>query len=252
MGQVKKIITIANQKGGSGKTTTALALAQAAAASGLKVLCIDLDSQANLTAALDGSTDAMTAIDFLNDPAAALECIQATHQGIDLVAASYDLATLRTETGSARRLQRAIETVSTQVQYDLVIIDTPNNGEAQYNALQASSDLIVPLGPSLFDRQGLYTMAATAAAIKNTNPNLKLTGYLVTNYNGRSNIAKTIEEAIEADALAHNIAKLGVIRQGVAIREAQALRVSLFEYAPKSKPAQDYMNILKKLALTAN
>lgn len=252
MGQVKKIITIANQKGGSGKTTTALALAQAAAASGLKVLCIDLDSQANLTETLDGSTEGLTALDFLNGSAPPLDCIQATKQGIDLVAANYDLAALRTEAGSARRLQKALEGVSDYRQYNLVIIDTPNVGEAQYNALQASTDLVVPLGPSLFDRQGLYTMAATAAAIANTNPNLKLTGYIFANYNGRSNITKTIAEAIEAEAQAHGIAKLGVVRQGVAIREAQALRVSLFEYAPKSKPAQDYMSIFKKLALTAN
>lgn len=241
-----RIITIANHKGGSGKTTTALALAQAGKAQGLKVLCIDLDGQGNLTTALNGTTEAPSVIDFITGSADPSSCIQETSQGVYLIRGSYDLAGLETSKGSAIRLKKALE--ATQEPFNLVVIDTPPTlGEAQYNALRTSTGLIVPLGPSLFDLQGLYSMVETAKTFKKANNALEVLGYVMTNYNGRSKLAKTLESEIEADALTHGVANLGTIRQGVAIREAQALKVSLFDYAPASKPALDYLNLFRRI-----
>jgi len=241
-----RIITVANQKGGNGKTTTALALAQAGRHKGLKVLCIDLDGQANLSTALGSSPTYPTALAFLTGEAKGAACVQPTAQGVDLIAGCYDLATLRTEAGSARRLQKALEPI--RGKYDLIVIDTPPNvGEAQYNALQASTDLVITVNASLFDLQGLYLMADTAKGFAQSNPALSVAGYILTNHNGRSKLAKALEESIRKEAAANGVDYLGTVRQGIAIREAQALRLSLFDYAPDSNPAKDYMSIFEKL-----
>jgi len=240
-----KIITFANQKGGNGKTTSALAFAQAAAHRGYKTLCVDLDGQMNLSTSLGANPNCGNAYDFITGRRKARDCVQFTPQGIDLIAGCYDLCTLKTEKGSANRLQNALAPLTGN--YAFVVFDTPPNvGEAQYNALQASTDLIITAQASLYDLQGLVTMATTAQQMKGSNPALRIAGYILTNHNGRSKLAKALEERIKTEAAANGVDCLGIIRQGVAIREAQALGLSLFDYAPDSNPAKDYMSIFER------
>ena len=136
-----KILTIANQKGGTGKTTSAVIFAQAAAHKGYKVLAIDLDPQANLSfifAANYGKDK--TSLQLLEGTPAA-ELIQHTSCGVDIIPASWNLQTVKTSKGSARRLQKALQPLKDK--YDYVIIDTPPTAsELQYNALQAAHTLI--------------------------------------------------------------------------------------------------------------
>lgn len=239
-----QIITIANQKGGSGKTATAAAIAQAAAHDGKNVLAIDLDPQGNLSFSLGAAMDRKTSLDLLEGEPAR-HVIQHCG-GLDVIPSSWNAQTISSTAGSAKRLQRALQPVKSR--YDLILIDTPpTGGELQYNALQASTGLIIPLQADIFGLQGLYQIADTAEQIKRSNPALTVTGVLFTRHNPRSTLARQMQEAIEKAAKEMGIPVLGAIREGVAIREAQALQADLYEYAPKAKPAQDYMQLYKTI-----
>lgn len=240
-----QIITIANQKGGTAKTTTAAALLQAGKAKGLKVLAIDLDPQANLTFTLKADARQKSSFELLQGTPAR-QIIQQTLQGIDTIPASRNLATVASYAGSATRLQKALQHIKGI--YDLVIIDTPPTAsELQYNALQASNGLIIPLQADIFGLQGLYQIADTAKRIQQSNSELKIYGFVLTRHNDRSNLAKQLQKTITEKAYTMGIEYLGAIREGVAIREATAFQENLFDYAPKSKPALDYMKLFEMI-----
>lgn len=243
-----EILTVAIQKGGTGKTTTAAALAQAAAHRGKKVLAIDLDPQGNFTFALGyrPNKHALNSYSLLTGAAPAQQPIAHTADNISMIGAAWELQTIKTEPGSARRLQKAIEPLKKD--YDVIIIDTPPTaGELQYNALQAATGLVIPLQANIYNLQSLYQIAETAKQIQNSNPALSIRGFVLTQYDSRSTIAKQMQQTITDTAAAMGIPCLGVIRNGIAIQEAAALQQSLFEYAPKSKPAADYMALYEAL-----
>lgn len=242
------VFTVAIQKGGTGKTTTAAAIAQAAANQGRKVLAIDLDPQGNLSFALAARQGPETGNSYnllMGEPPEKL--IQTTPQGLDIVPAAWDLSTIHSGKGSARRLQRAIEPLKRE--YDLIVIDTtPAGGELQYNALQAATGLVIPLQADVYNVQSLYQITDTARQIQASNPALLITGIILTQYDGRSTIARQMKETIASKAEAMGVPYLGTIRAAVAVKEAAALQKSLFDYAPKSKPAADYMNLYKQIS----
>lgn len=236
-----KIITIASQKGGTGKTTTAAALAQAAAKAGKRVLAIDLDPQGNFSAAVAANTSLPGSYELLTGTPAA-QTIQETEQGVFTMAASPDLATIRTKAGSARRLQQALEPLKKS--FDLCLIDTPPQmGDLTYNALQASSGVIVPLETDSNSLQGLFLLDDIVRQMQQSNPGLSITGVILTRYDNRPKINRFFRDAIAERGRELGAPLLGTIRAGVAIREAQALQQSLFDYAPHSKPAQDYKKL---------
>jgi len=242
-----QVIAVSIQRGGTAKTTTAAALAQAAAYRGKTVLAIDLDPQGNLSLTLGADATQPGSYELLTGSAAAYDLVQHCN-GIDVIPASWNLATLRSESGSARRLQKAISAI--RYEYDLTIIDTPPTaGELQYNALQAATGIIIPLQADIFGLQGLYQIADTAAQIQKTNKQLSIKGIIFTRHNPRTTITQQMQEATTKQAQSMNIPVLGAIREAVAVREAQTLQRSLYEYAPKCKPAQDYLEIFDKLGV---
>lgn len=238
-------ITAAVIKGGTGKTTTAAALAQAAVTAGKKVLAIDLDPQANFTFAIGADQNRPGVWQLLHGTPAA-DLIQETAQGIDAIAASPDLATEETKTGSAKRLAAALAPIGDQ--YDLCIIDTPPTmGELTYNALQASTGLIIPLETDTNSIQGLYQITDIAHQMQRSNPALQILGVILTRYDGRAKINRYLQEVIEARGQEVQAPYLMAIRSGISVREAQAMQQSLFDYAPNSKPAQDYRQLYKMI-----
>ena len=238
------ILTTATIKGGTGKTTTAAALAQAAAHEGKRVLCIDLDPQGNLTFILGADGTRPGAFSLLAGEAPG-NTIQATGQAVDVIAASPDLATVRTSQGSARRLGKALLPILGN--YDHVFIDTPPQmGELTYNSLWAADRLIIPLEADIASLQGFYQILDIAEQIKKGHP-LQVSGIIVTRYDGRPKINRHLLGEIQKAGKTAGAPFLGSIRAGVSIREAQALQVSLYDYAPKSKPALDYLELYRKL-----
>ena len=240
-----QIITTAIIKGGTGKTTTAAALAQAAAADRQKVLVIDLDPQANLSFFIGADPGRPGSYELLTggEPG---KLIQETKQGLAAIAASPDLATIKTAAGSAKRLAAALEPIKGK--YDFIFIDTPPQiGELTFNALQASTGLLIPLESDNSSLQGLYQITDITSRLQQSNPALQILGTLLTRYDSRPKLNRYLQEVIAEKGKEAGAPYLGAIRAGVAIREAQALQLSLFEYAPKSKPAQDYKAIYKAI-----
>lgn len=243
-----QIITLANMKGGTGKSTTAAAIANAAAYRGKRVLCIDLDPQGNFSYTMGANTTGANVLDLLTgtDPAG---IIQVLAENIDMIPANWNLAAITSSPGSARRLQKALAPIKKKGFYDFIIIDTPPTaGELQFNALQAATGVIIPLLADGYNVQSLYQTAAAAEQIRRTNKDLKILGIVFTQYDQRSTIAKQMRQMIGDAAAGLNIPVLAEIHGAVCVKEAAALQRSLFEYAPKSKPANDYMYLFDQIS----
>lgn len=240
-----QIFTIAEIKGGTGKTTTAAAIAQAGALDNKRVLVIDLDAQANLTSLFGADPTRPGAYDLLNGYPVR-ELIQETAFSVDVIAGAPNLADETPEKGSAYRLKNAIEPILKD--YDLIIIDTPPAfGEMTYNALQACTGVLVALDADTKALQGFYLVTDLAKAAKTTNKRLKLAGCIITRYNPRPILSQRMREIIQDKAQEIKCPLLGEIREGIAIKEAQAYGKNLFTYAPKSKPAIDYKALYETL-----
>ena len=251
-----QIITTLSAKGGVAKTTTAAVLAQAAVHKGARVLAVDADPQANLSQALATrpGQDKRNTYSLLTGETRPADCIAKSGegfaedlaQGMDVIPAALDLATLTSEKGSARRLQKALTRIKKH--YDLIVIDAPAiGGELQLNALQAATGLIIPVQADVYNMQSLYQVADLARAMQRSNPDLKIHGVIVTKYDGRTKHARQLREMIEEQARALDLPYLGEIRQSVAVQEAAAFMQSLYKYAPKSTAAADYMALYEKI-----
>lgn len=243
-------ITTAVIKGGTGKTATAAALAQAAVKAGKRVLAVDLDPQANLTATVAADQNKTGAYQLLTGTPAA-QLIQRTEQGIDTIAASPDLTTIKTKPGSAKRLQEALAPLKDN--YDICIIDTPPTmGELVFNALQAADGLLIPLNADAYSLQGLYQITDIAHQMQRSNPALSIIGTVITRFDSRPNISKYMKDVIAEKGAEIGAPLIAVIRPGIAVVEAAAMKQSLFEYAPNSKPAADYMQLFTTITGAGN
>lgn len=238
-----QIITAAVIKGGTGKSSTIAALAQAGAAAGKRILAVDLDPQANLSLFLAADPSKPGSYELLHGATPA-QVIQQSPQGIAAITASPNLAAERTTPASAKRLQEALEPI--REDFDFIFIDTPPQmGELTFNALQASTGLIIPLETDNSSLQGLYQIADIAHQIQHSNPDLLILGTILTRYDSRPKLNRYLKEVITEQGQSNGAPFLMAIRPGIAIREAQAMQQSLFDYAPRSKPAQDYRKLFE-------
>lgn len=241
-----KIFTAAVVKGGTAKTTTCTALAQAATAAGQRVLAIDLDPQANFSSYIGADPNQPGSYDLLNSATAALQLIQQTKQGIFAISASRNLGVIKTTPASAMKLQKALEPIKKD--FDIIIIDTPPGLlELQNVALHAAAGLIVPLEPDSSSLQGLYQIADMANHAKKRNPDLSFTGIVLTKYDNHPAINRYLKDVLIEKGAEMGIPYLMDIRQGIKIREAQSMQQSLFDYAPRSNPAKDYKKLYEMI-----
>ena len=247
------ILTVAFGKGGTGKTSTAAALADYARMHGKRVLCVDCDPQANFTFALGGNPAAPGLYAVLTDQMQAAQVIQHT-QRADILPAGRDLSaaemTLANMPGREYVLKEALAPLCGQ--YDLIMIDTqPALNMLLYNALTASDAVILPMQANSFSVMGLYQMQMTIDTIrKRTNSALTVAGILLVKFKPRQTLAADLRSDIDQQAQSMGTKVFDTfIHEGIAIEQAQAMRQSIFEYAPTSRPASDYKALYEELGL---
>jgi chromosome partitioning protein len=245
------ITAIANQKGGVGKTTTAHALVAGLTIKGYKALAVDIDPQANLTYAMKAATDAPGTYELMIGEAKHSDVIQRTEQG-DIIASNLMLAGADMDFNEAGReylLKEILEPV--RAAYDYIIIDSPPTlGILTLNALTAADDLIIPLGADAFSLQGFAQLHITISKVqKRCNSSLKIAGLLITRHAGRTTLGREVKEIIEKNSkMIKAKAFKTVIRESVAIREAQFTRNKLYDMTGETKnnAITDYMSFVEE------
>lgn len=237
------VLAVANQKGGVGKTTTAINLGASLGARGLGVLLVDVDPQANATAGLGLSAEGRPSIyDVLLEEATLSEVIQETGQhNLWLAPSTADLAGAEVELvpAAAReyRLRRALESVRDS--YDLVIVDCPPSlGLLTINALAAAEEVIVPVQCEYLALEGLGQLMLTLELVRrNLNARLRLRGFLLTMYDARTNLARQVA----AEVRSHFSSTFGaVIPRSVRVSEAPSHGLPLSVYDPSCRAGRAY------------
>ena len=225
------IITVINQKGGTGKTTTAAALLSYYNEQGARVLGIDLDQQCNFTLATGAEMGGKSILGAITGEASTAESIQITPNG-NFIAGSTALAvadSILNQTGKEYKLREALEPI--RGEYDRIIIDSPPAlGVLSVNALAAADTCIIPCQADLFSVQGLKQLESTIEAVKKyCNPKLKIAGILLTRHNGRTVLGRDMQTVLEQEAAAIGTKVFKTaIREAVLIKEAAAMQQGLF------------------------
>ena len=239
------ILAVTLQKGGTGKTSCVQNVAAGLTRQGKKVLTIDLDAQANLTfsTGIDPGSAAVTVIDLLEKKAAAADAVIHAEE-YDIIPGDYRLSGADVQFTATRReylLSDALESI--RASYDFVLIDCPPQlGLLTVNALTAADSVLIPMTATVYSLQGLGQLQQAIATVKRyCNRNLSINGLLITRYRP-TNTTKQTKEAIKQTAETLNT-KLyeTIIREGVAIPEAQIQRASLFKVAPRANVTADYL-----------
>jgi chromosome partitioning protein len=246
------IITIANQKGGVGKTTTSINVSAALAFLGYKTILVDMDPQCNSTVSfMDHRNLNDSVFDLLENNELELEdVIQPTNiNNLFLLPSSIALAKLESkligEIDSHFRLKDKID--SFKYKYDYIIIDTPPTlGLITINSLVAATHLLIPIQSSYFALEGTDDLLETFEKVRSrSNPDLALLGVVVTMHDKRTVIAK--------DSVAHIKKLFGdkvfktIISRNVRLEESPAYKESIFTFAPDSKGAEEYQKLAKEI-----
>jgi len=247
---MKEIISIINQKGGVGKSTTAHALGSGMTMRGFKVLFVDLDGQGNLSQTVNADDPEYSVLDVLLGRVSAKDAIYRS-DGEHILASSSLLAgadTLIVEVGKEFRLKEALEFIYND--YDYIILDTPPAlGILTINALTASTSIIIPAQADIYSLQGIDQLMGTVETVKKyCNPDLSIKGILLTRYNPRTVLTRDITEIIQYKARELGAAFYSnPIRENISVKEAQVSRTNIFNYAPKSNAAEDYHSFLEEV-----
>lgn len=245
------IISIAIQKGGTGKTTTAIALGTGLSKYGQKVLLVDMDPQANLTLSLGHHEMLASVSKTLYEAIWAVSkeqdydvpgIILPTELGVDLLPSTKHLGAADHELIQVDQRQMVLAKILEQVKesYDIIIVDTPPKiDNLTINALSASDYYLVPLSAEYFAASGLELLLDSAARIKeHINPELECLGVLMNRYNPHKVAMRNM--ASIAENRMGELVYTTYIRENISLMEAQMANQSIYEYAPKSNGAKDY------------
>lgn len=246
-----KIISVINQKGGVGKTTTAVNLSAYLADKGYKTLLVDTDSQGNATSGLSKKVKIRSDLYqvLLNDELIENAIVKTEIKKLFLLPASIDLAGAEIEMVSLPRreflLKEKLEGIAED--YDFIIMDCPPSlGLMTLNTLVASEAVLIPIQAEFYALEGLSQLVKTIHAVmKRLNPSLSILGIVLTMFDGRTNLSLQVAEEVKR-YFGNKLCKT-VIPRTVKLSEAPGFGESILTYAPKSKGAEAYKKLCREV-----
>ncbi len=247
-----KVIGIANQKGGVGKTTTAVNLAAALGVLEKKVLIIDADPQANATSGLGVEEVKHSTYNLLEHSVDARNCIQKTASpNLDIIPSHIDLVAAEIELVDRQNreymLKEALKSIRND--YDFIIIDcAPSLGLITINALTAADSVIIPIQCEYFALEGLGKLLNTVKNVQNIhNKNLDIEGLLLTMYDSRLRLSNQVVE--EVNSHFPEMVFETIISRNVRLSEAPSFGESILNYDAESKGAVQYLQLAEEVLL---
>ena len=247
-----KIIAVANQKGGVGKTTTAINLSACLGVLEKKVLLIDCDPQANTTSGVgfDHTQVDKSSYDCLigNHPASKT-VLKTSSPNLDLIPSNIDLVAIEIElvnhTNREFMLKEALESIRND--YDFIIIDcAPSLGLITLNALTAAESVIIPIQCEYFALEGLGKLLNTIKSIQKIhNPDLNIEGLLLTMYDSRLRLSNQVVEEVRKHF--HNMVFKTIIQRNVTLGEAPSHGKNIIDYDSTSRGAKNYIKLAHEL-----
>jgi chromosome partitioning protein len=251
-----RVIAIANQKGGVGKTTTAINLAGSLAENGFRILCIDMDAQANLTVGLGLNlrTVEQSMAEVLTDPAVSIAdiIIPSQNAGIDVAPSTIDLSaaenTLFSAIGREHALRESLLQDDVLERYDFVLIDCPPTlGLLTINALVAAESVIIPVQTQYYALKGFSALVGVITQIRSRglNPDLRILGLLPTFFDGRTLLGRDMLDELRGMGDHHVFESM--IRQTVRLGEAPLVGRPVTSYATNSEAARAYRGLAREV-----
>ncbi len=249
--KLAKVIAFSNHKGGVGKTCSACNIGAGLARKGKKILLVDIDPQANLTASLGLNVGESNVYQLLLKNCAPEQTIYNVYENIDIIPGTLDLAgaeiELSVEIGREKLLGKALKSILHK--YDYVLIDCPPSlGILTTNALAFADEVIIPLSAEPLSMQGVEKLVQIIEKVQDSvNTDLKLGGVLITRFDGRKILNKELAEVIE-DFFKETTFKTR-IRDNVSLAEAPHSKKDIFRYSAKCNGALDYESVCEELLM---